>query len=92
MRFPSSDHQDTSLPWIMQKVHYIEAKKELTPLLKSLREDPSCDSFIFERPSSSYDQSHCLVGEVCPLERAYVSTSRQTFGALSRYFESPESL
>jgi len=72
MRFPSSDHADTSLPWIMQKVHYIEAKKELTPLLKSLREDPLCDSFIFERPSSSYDQSHCLVGEVCPLERAYV--------------------
>jgi ABC-type lipoprotein export system ATPase subunit len=72
MRFPSSDHQDTSLPWIMQKVHYIEAKKELTPLLKSLREDPSCDSFIFERPSSSYDQSHCPVGEVCSLERAYI--------------------
>lgn len=78
MRFPSSDHEDHSLPWIMNKVFYLEAKQELAPLLKDLREDPLLASDIFERPSGSYDQTHCPVGEVCPLKRAYVYLADKT--------------
>jgi len=72
MRFPSSDHLDSSLPWIMNKVHYLEAKSDLTDLLKKLRNDRSRASYVYERPSHGYESSHCPLDEVCPLPRAYV--------------------
>lgn len=72
MRFPSSDQPDSSLPWIMNKVHFIEAASELTELLKKLRNDRSTSSYVFERPDSRYVQSHCPVGEMCSLQRVYV--------------------
>lgn len=72
MRFPSSDHQDDSLPWIMNKVFYLKPRKTLSEMLGKLRKDERFSSYVFERPSSSYDATHCPIGEQCSLERVYV--------------------
>jgi hypothetical protein len=89
MRFPSSDETDASLPWILQKIYYLEP--EVTPyeFMLGVRKDETLSPYVFERASYTYEQTHCRIGEVTDLKRFYVfladkhSLSPQFIGDIS---------
>ena len=72
MRFPTSDGSASSLPWIMNKVFFLVPSKSKTDFLKAAKKDGSLASYVFERPASEYDSTHCPIGEVCALNRLYL--------------------
>lgn len=72
MRFPSSDEPDASLPWIMQKVFYLEPRSTPYEFMKAVREDPSLSPYVYERATYAYEQSHCSEGRMTELGRFYV--------------------
>jgi len=72
MRFPSSDEEDNSLPWIMQKVNYVESNVPGSEFLAIMRLDKERSSFIFERTSYIYDQTHNNEYEVASLDRYFI--------------------
>ncbi len=72
MRFPTTDGDDTSLPWLMKKAYYIKPENSGSEMIKQLREDPYNERFIFEPDSYQYDQSHCKIGYACSTRRYYV--------------------
>jgi len=72
MRFPANDYEDTSLPWILNKVYYLESTTDISFLLKKIRTDGLYNSLIFEPPSYQYEMTHCEYGKACDLKRVYV--------------------
>jgi ABC-type lipoprotein export system ATPase subunit len=72
MRFPSSDEEDHSLPWILQKLVYLEPRGSPREMLRKVQEIPELSDYVFERSSYSYDQSHNLVGKLTSQQRLYV--------------------
>ncbi len=72
MRFPTSDTDDYSLPWIMKKSFYIKPVNTGSDMMKQLRENPDYERYIFEPDSYVYDQSHCKIGHLCSTKRYYV--------------------
>ncbi|MBO4541013.1 MAG: ABC transporter ATP-binding protein/permease, partial [Bacilli bacterium] len=74
MRFPATDSQEIpeDKPWTLRKVHYLAAKKDMTTLLKGIREKEGYESFVFQRATSDYNLSVCRIGDFCGLNRAYV--------------------
>lgn len=80
MRFPTSYEADRSLPWIFQKVYYLEPASTPEEFASEARRFPDCGDYVFERASYAYEPTHCLKGYPPPLKRFYV------------YFASKESL
>ncbi len=72
MCFPTSDSEDHSLPWIMQKTFYVKPVESGSAMMRQLRNDPYYERFIFEPDSYQYDQSHCKIGRLCSTRRYYV--------------------
>lgn len=72
MRFPYSDVEDDSLPWILQKVYYLVPKTTKTEFVEKSREHPYFQRFIFERPSYDYVPTQCEKGQASTLNRLYV--------------------
>ena len=72
MCFPTSDSEDHSLPWIMQKTFYVKPTNSGSAMMKQLRQDSYYERFIFEPDSYQYDQSHCKIGHLCSTRRYYV--------------------
>lgn len=72
MRFPTSDEPDASLPWIMQKVFYLEPKVTPYEFMKGVRAQESLSPYVFERASYLFEQTHCAIGEATSLKRFYV--------------------
>ncbi len=72
MRFPTSDTDDYSLPWIMKKAFYIKPSNTGSEMMRQLRENPDYERYIFEPDSYAYDQSHCKIGYLCSTKRYYV--------------------
>ncbi|MBP5217264.1 MAG: hypothetical protein J6038_05480, partial [Bacilli bacterium] len=74
MRFPATDSSEIppDQPWALRKIHYLAAKKDMTSLLKQIRETEGFENFVFERASSDYNLTVCRIGEFCGLNRAYV--------------------
>ena len=56
MRFPTSDNitAQSSLPWILKKIYYIQIKEEMNTFLSSIRKDSRYDGFIFEIANNMY--------------------------------------
>ena len=72
MRFPSSDEPDGSLPWILQKVFYLEPKVTPYEFMKAVRRQESLSPYVFERASYRFEQTHCAIGRMTSLKRFYV--------------------
>jgi ABC-type lipoprotein export system ATPase subunit len=72
MRFPTSDENDTRLPWIMQKVYYLEPKVTPYEFMKNVREEADLSPYVFERASYTFEQTHCAIGAMTSLKRFYV--------------------
>ena len=56
MRFPTSDEISSShsLPWILNKIYYIQVKNDMNSFLTEMRNNKQYDSFIFEILDKSY--------------------------------------
>jgi len=72
MRFPTSDEPDATLPWIMQKVFYLEPRVTPYEFMKNVRTQESLTPYVFERASYLFEQTHCVKGEATSLKRFYV--------------------
>lgn len=72
MRFPSADEPDASLPWILQKIFYLEPRGTPYEFMQEVRSRPELDGYLFERASFAYEQTHCRAGAVSDLGRFYV--------------------
>lgn len=79
MRFPSSDEEDTSLPWILNKVFYLETTSNPQDFFKAIREDKEFGHYLFERTNSTYDQTHNNLNEAGKLNRYYVYLSDSNY-------------
>lgn len=71
MRFPTSDSQDNSLPWIMVKVPYLVPTRP-NEFLEAVREDIRLREFTYEPASYDYEQTHCEIDKKCGLDRYYL--------------------
>lgn len=72
MRFPSSDERDDSLPWILQKLFYIEPTIQKGDFISLIRNNDSYQDFIFEPSSYLYEKTHDRDGFTTSLNRLYV--------------------
>jgi ABC-type lipoprotein export system ATPase subunit len=72
MRFPSSDEEDHSLPWILQKVVYLEPRGSPRDFLRKARRIPALSDYVFERSSYAYEQTHNSLGMMSEQKRLYV--------------------
>lgn len=72
MRFPSSDEDDDSLPWIMTKANYVESAVPGSEFLEAMRKDAECSSLLFERTSYLYDRTHNDENVVAELDRYFI--------------------
>ncbi|MCQ2772066.1 MAG: ABC transporter ATP-binding protein [Bacilli bacterium] len=72
MRFPSSDEHDTSLPWILQKVFYIEPSIKKSEFIRKTREDSLLNDYVFECCSYDYDKTNEKENEATSKNRLYV--------------------
>lgn len=74
MRFPATDSDEIppDKPWTLRKIHYIAAKKDMTSLLKAIREEEGYENYVFQRATSDYNLTVCRIGDFCGLNRAYV--------------------
>jgi hypothetical protein len=72
MRFPTSDEEDTSLPWIMQKVYYLIPSAERERVFDGLREDSAMDAYVLDPISYLYDKGVCEADKPCGSGRYYV--------------------
>ena len=72
MRFPSSDEKDDSLPWILQKVFYIEPSIPKGDFIAKVREDDSFSDYIFEPSNYLYEKTHEVENKASNLNRLYV--------------------
>jgi ABC-type lipoprotein export system ATPase subunit len=84
MRFPSSDEEDHSLPWILQKLVYIEPFSSPRDFLRKTRLLPEFSDYVFERSSYAYEQTHNVLGKVTSSKRLYVYLTNKN--ALSSSF------
>lgn len=88
MRFPSSDEHDTSLPWILQKVFYIEPSIPKGDFIKEIRTNELYRDFIFEPSSYSYERTHEKENIPTPFNRLYVyQADKRSLG-----FDMPENV
>ncbi|MCQ2741810.1 MAG: ABC transporter ATP-binding protein/permease [Bacilli bacterium] len=71
MRFPASDHKETSLPWVMNKVHYLSSRSDRRDLLQTLRKDESTINMVFLCDSYEFNNTSCPLGESCDSKRLY---------------------
>ncbi len=72
MRFPSSDERDDSLPWILQKLFYIEPSIPKGDFINEIRKDQSYADFVFEPSSYTYEKTHEKENRPTALNRLYV--------------------
>lgn len=79
MRFPSSDEDDYSLPWILTKAFYVQTTKNPQDFFKAMREDSSLNQYLFERSNRTYDQTHNEENRVSDLNRYYVYLSDSNY-------------
>ena len=75
MRFPSDDEENHSLPWIMNKAFYLQLNKDLQGFFEKMRKEKEGQSYVFERTSYTYDQTHNRKGFASSLNRYYVYLS-----------------
>jgi ABC-type lipoprotein export system ATPase subunit len=71
MRFPTSDETDTSLPWIMQKVYYLEPFQTPEFFMREVREEEDLAPYVFERATYLLEQSHNEPKKATSLPRFY---------------------
>ncbi len=72
MGFPTSNEDDSSLPWILRKTYYILPKDGRENFIKKARESELLDKYVFERDSYDYDQTHNERNKASSSERLYV--------------------
>lgn len=72
MRFPTSDSPDYSLPWIMQKVFYLERSVSPELFHERQRSEPAFRDYVLDPPSSTYVGSLLKQGMASDLPRYYV--------------------
>jgi ABC-type lipoprotein export system ATPase subunit len=72
MRFPSADEEDDSLPWILQKLVYLEPRDSARDFMRKVRRIPELSPYVFEHSSFLYDQSHNLPNQPSEQSRFYV--------------------
>lgn len=72
MRFPSADEPDSSLPWILQKVFYLEPRLTPYEFMRQVRKEEVLWPYVFERASYLFEQTHCAIGTMSELKRFYV--------------------
>lgn len=71
MRFPTSDEPDTSLPWIMQKVFYLEPLETPEKFMAAIRKERDLDPYVFERASYLIERTHSSPKKATDLARFY---------------------
>lgn len=72
MCFPTTDDEQYTLPWMMQKSFYVKPSNTGAEMMRQLRENSYYERFIFEPDGVQYDRSHCKVGQLCGTRRYYV--------------------
>lgn len=72
MRFPSSDHPDSSLPWILNKVYYLEPSLTPYEFMVEARKEEDYTRYVFERASYLYERTHTPKDQASALSRFYL--------------------
>ncbi len=72
MCFPTTDSEEFTLPWMMQKAFYVKPLNTCSDMMKQLRQNSHYEKFIFEPDNYDYDRSHCKIGQICGTKRYYV--------------------
>ncbi len=72
MGFPTSNENDSSLPWILRKTYYILPENGREDFFIKARENAILDEYVFERDSYEYDQTHNEKNKASSSERLYV--------------------
>lgn len=78
MGFPTSDESKGELPWILQKIYYINPKKDKETFFAFARKEKLLDQYVFERDSYDYDETHNSKNEISSSKRLYVYRADKT--------------
>ena len=83
MRFPTSDEISSShsLPWILNKIYYIQVKNDMNSFLTEMRNNKQYDSFIFEILDKSYFPAIYRDIETKDIQKALIFAN--TLGSMS---------
>ena len=72
MGFPTSDEEDSSVPWLLRKVYFLLPRDDEESFFSKAREGKTLDRFVFERDSYDFDQSHNEKNKNSSSNRLYV--------------------
>ncbi|MCQ2798290.1 MAG: ABC transporter ATP-binding protein [Bacilli bacterium] len=92
MRFPTSDEPDYSLPWILQKVYFIEPSISKCEFISKHRSDNDLRDLVLESSSYLYDKTREEDNHVTDKNRLYVylADKRPIDPYLIKYMEGDE--
>ena len=74
LRFPSKGDKEggEAKPWTFRKAYFIESVGSIGEFCSFARDQDALAPYLFERASYLYSPTHCPIGEVCSLNRAYL--------------------
>ena len=75
MRFPSDNEENNSLPWILKKAYFLQLNGDLQGFFEKSRNEKEGKTYVYERTSYTYDQTHNRKGFAGSLNRYYVFLS-----------------
>lgn len=73
MRLPSTSNSDnSSYPWTMNKTYYLHTKNDPEQFLNKAMLDEKLQEYVFERANYSYYPQICKIGESCAINRILI--------------------